>query len=134
MIALAKQKGRLRVTAKETGSPTYTLDLSLAVAWVIEEGLTGLYHVTNAGWCSRYEFATEIVKLGGFHDVPVEPAEPGEIPVKAARPTFGVLSNDRWESSGGPPLRHWKDALRAYLFSRQDRWTLLQAGRAATHT
>lgn len=123
IVAFAKQRGRLKVTAEETGSPTYTFDLSRAVAWAIERRMTGLYHVTNAGWCSRYEFAIEIVKLAGLEDVVVEPARSGEMQMKAARPVFGGLSNVLWESSGGPPLRHWKDALKAYLADRHDRWT-----------
>jgi len=127
MVSLAREHGRLSVTAEEMGSPTYTLDLAHAVDWALETGLTGLYHVTDAGWCSRYEFATEIVNLAGLENVVVEPAAPGEIATKAARPTFGVLSNALWEEAGGPPMRHWTEALRAYLHGRRDRWTVLQA-------
>ncbi len=132
VVSLASERRRLTVTAEEIGSPTYTLDLARAVGWALENKVTGLYHVTNAGWCSRYEFATEIVKLAGFSNVVVEPAAPGETATKAARPAFGVLSNDLWVKAGGPPLRHWRDALRAYLHGRRDRWTLLQPARTST--
>jgi dTDP-4-dehydrorhamnose reductase len=130
IIFYARQRGRLKVISEEIGSPTYTLDLSMAVAAAIESGMIGLYHVTNAGSCSRYEFATEIVRLAGLDHVVVEPATTAEIGMKAARPAFGVLSNALWESSGGPPLRHWKDALKSYLNDRKDRWTLLQSENA----
>jgi len=131
IIFYAKQRGRLKVIAEEIGSPTYTLDLSIAVAAAIEGGMTGLYHVTNAGSCSRYEFAKKIVRLAGLDNVVVEPATTSEIGMKAARPAYGVLSNVLWESSGGPPLRHWKEALKSYLNDRQDRWMLLQSANAA---
>ncbi len=130
IIFYARQKGRLKVISEEIGSPTYTLDLSMAVAAAIESGMTGLYHVTNAGSCSRYEFAKEIVKLAGLDNVVVAPATTAEIGMKAARPAFGVLSNALWESSGGPPLRHWKDALKSYVNDRRDRWMLLQSANA----
>ena len=133
IIAAAGERGQLKVTAAEVGSPTYTLDLALATAWIVEKGLTGLYHVTDAGWCTRYEFACEIVKQAGLENVMVEPAGSNEIRMKAARPTFGVLSTDLWESRGGPPLRHWKDALRAYM-SRHDRWTVLQLQKTKNQT
>jgi dTDP-4-dehydrorhamnose reductase len=126
IIFYAKQRGRLKVIAEEIGAPTYTLDLSMAVAAAIERGMTGLYHVTNAGSCSRYEFAKEIVNLAGLDNVVVEAATTAEIGMKAARPAFGVLSNALWESSGGPPLRDWKEALKSYLTQRDDRWELLQ--------
>jgi len=132
IVGLAREQRRLSVTADEIGSPTYTLDLARAVDGALEKRMTGLYHVTNAGWCSRYDFATEIVKLAGLSNVVVERAAPGETATKAARPTFGVLSNVLWEKAGGPPMRHWKDALRAYLRDRRDRWTLLQAQPASS--
>ena len=132
VVSLASERGSLKVTTEETGSPTYAHDLARAVAWALEKEINGLYHVTNAGWCSRFEFATEIVTLAGLKNVVIEPAAAHEIKTKASRPAFGVLSNALWESAGAPPLRHWKEALRAYLHGRRDRWTLLQAERSTT--
>ncbi|MGH3086622.1 MAG: sugar nucleotide-binding protein, partial [Rubrobacteraceae bacterium] len=79
------------------------------VAEIVEGGLHGVYHVTNAGACSWHEFAREIFALAGV-EVEVVPVPTSEYPLPAARPANGVLS-----SIGSPRLRHWREALEDYL-------------------
>jgi len=80
-----------------------------ALSGLVEAGRYGLYHVTNAGSCSWYEFACEIFRLAGV-EVEVVPVPASEYPLPAARPANGVLS-----SFGSPALRPWQEALADYL-------------------
>ena len=109
MLRVAAGRDRLTVKDDEYGSPTYARDLAEGIAGVVEEGSYGLYHLTNAGACSWYEFAREIFRLANV-EVEVVPVPSSEYPLPAARPANGVLS-----SLGSPELRHWKEALAEYL-------------------
>lgn len=71
ILAAADKFGELRVVTDEVGNPTYTLDLALAVAALVRTRTYGIYHFTNAGYCSRYEYAQEVLRLGGRDDVPI---------------------------------------------------------------
>ena len=109
MLRVAEEREVLKVKKDEFISPTYARDLAQAIAGLVEAGSYGLYHVTNAGSCSWYEFAREIFTLSGT-EVEVVPAPASEYPLPAPRPANGVLSN-----LGGPELRHWSEALVNYL-------------------
>ncbi len=109
MLRVAKEREVLKVKSDEFISPTYARDLARAIAGIVEAGSYGLYHVTNAGSCSWYEFAREIFALSGT-EVEVVPVSGSEYPLPASRPANGVLSN-----LGGPELRHWREALADYL-------------------
>jgi dTDP-4-dehydrorhamnose reductase len=74
----------------------------------------GIYHATNDGVCSWYEFAVEIFKQAGLN-VKVNPLSTDQFPRPAARPKYSVLSKKKIEEQGLTPLRNWKDALSAYL-------------------
>jgi dTDP-4-dehydrorhamnose reductase len=109
MLRVAAERDTLKVKDDEYVSPTYALDLAVAIAETIEAGEYGLYHLTNSGSCSWYEFTREILTLAGI-DVELVPIPGSEYPLPAARPANGVLSNpDR------PALRHWREALEDYL-------------------
>ena len=109
MLRVARERDELKVKDDEFISPTYARDLAEGIAEVIETGLYGLYHLTNSGSCSWYEFAEEIFSLSGT-EVEVLPIPTSEYPLPAARPANGVLS-----TLGGPSLRHWREALADYL-------------------
>ena len=109
MLRVAKERDVLKIKDDEFISPTYARDLAEGIAEVIETGLYGLYHLTNSGSCSWYEFAEEIFSLSGT-EVKVLPIPTSEYPLPAARPANGVLS-----TLGGPSLRHWHEALADYL-------------------
>ena len=79
----------------------------------MEGGRYGLYHLTNAGSCSWYEFTREILRLSGV-ETAVFPIPASEYPLPAARPANGVLS-PLGNPKGGPELRHWRAALADYL-------------------
>jgi dTDP-4-dehydrorhamnose reductase len=109
MLRLAGERDTLKVKDDEFISPTYARDLAGGMIRVIESGMYGIYHITNAGFCSWYEFAREIFKLSG-REVEVLPVPASEYPLPAARPANGVLS-----SLGSPELRHWREGLADYL-------------------
>lgn len=109
MLRLGTERSALKVKDDEFVSPTYARDLAWGIIGILESGRYGLYHVTNAGSCSWYEFAREIFRLAGI-EVEVAPVASSEYPLPAARPANGVLS-----SLGSPGLRHWREALADYL-------------------
>ena len=109
MLRVGRERDSLKVKDDEYGSPTYAKDLAEGVVEIINAGLYGIYHVTNSGSCSWYEFAREIFDLAGV-EVEVTPVPASEYPLPAERPANGVLS-----SPGGPELRHWREALAEYL-------------------
>lgn len=109
MLRVAGERDSLKVKDDEFISPTYARDLAWSIVDIVEEGRYGLYHLTNAGSCSWYEFALEIFGLSGVK-VEVFPVPGSEYPLPAPRPANGVLS-----SVGSPRLRHWREALAEYL-------------------
>jgi dTDP-4-dehydrorhamnose reductase len=111
ILAAAEQGRPLRVVNDQVGSPTSALDLAGAIKGALEAGLSGLFHVTNAGSCSRYEFALAIVGNGAE----VIPVSSGDMPRPAPRPANSALRSVRWGQTGLPGLRPWPDALDAFL-------------------
>jgi dTDP-4-dehydrorhamnose reductase len=109
MLRVGAERDVVKVKKDEFISPTYARDLAEGIAEVIEKRSYGLYHLTNAGTCSWYEFAQEIFWLSET-EVEVVPIPGSEYPLPAARPANGLLS-----SLGSPELRHWREALAEYL-------------------
>jgi dTDP-4-dehydrorhamnose reductase len=101
----------LRVVDDQVGSPTYAVDLAGAVARLLSRGETGVYHVTNGGSCSWYEFAREILRLTGADVTRLRRITSEEMGRPARRPAYSVLENTAWKTAGLPPLRPWREAL-----------------------
>lgn len=114
ILAQAARGGPLRVVDDQVGSPTYTEDLAGGLAALLETARFGVYHLTNAGLCSWFQFATAILEAAGLR-VPIEPIPSSALDRPAPRPPYSVLRNACWELEGRPPLRPWPEALRAYL-------------------
>jgi dTDP-4-dehydrorhamnose reductase len=115
MLRLGKERGELGVVHDQVGSPTYTVDLAKLLVEMIETEKYGVYHATNSGICSWYEFAVEIFKQAGMDQVKVNPLTTEQYPTPAERPKYSVLSKKKLEEQGFTPLRDWKEALSAYL-------------------
>ncbi|MFA5027699.1 MAG: dTDP-4-dehydrorhamnose reductase [Candidatus Methylomirabilota bacterium] len=101
----------LRVVDDQVGSPTYAADLAAALARLVERDLTGIYHLTNGGSCSWFEFTREILRQSGQTRVAVEPITSERLARAAPRPAYSVLANRAWQAAGEPPLRPWPEAL-----------------------
>lgn len=112
--------GTLRVVSDETLTPTFTEDLARRIAAMIGRGVApGVYHATNAGACSWFEFAQEIVRLAGM-DTHVEPIRAADWKAAARRPANSVLENRALASLGFDPMPDWRDALARYMKQRAD--------------
>ncbi|MFH1117010.1 MAG: dTDP-4-dehydrorhamnose reductase [Pseudomonadota bacterium] len=118
ILHAAKQRDVLRVVNDQRGSPTYAQDLAKALVGLCEKGVTGTVHVTNSGEATWHEFAVAILELAGITDVSVVPITTEELGRPAPRPAYSVLDNSRFKSLMGVSLRHWRDALDAYLRAR----------------
>ena len=102
------------VVYDQVGSPTYTHDLALAISELLESDKYGIYHLTNAGECSWYEYCMEFYALAG-KETKVRPVTTEEFPRPAPRPHYSVLSNEKWIKAGFTPMRSYKEALEDYL-------------------
>lgn len=118
MLRLGRERGTVSVVNDQTLSPTYTADLAWAIAELVEHEAKGVFHVTNSSCCSWYEFAKAIMELSGV-DADVLPTTTAEFSSTVPRPSYSVLSNRRLKEIGIGPLRPWREALKAYLQSKQ---------------
>lgn len=114
MLRLSKEHKELNIIDDQIGSPTYTKDLAPLLVDMLESDRYGLYHVTNEGFCSWYEFAKEIFKLKNI-DIKVNPISTKDYPTKARRPLNSKMSKQKLIDKGFIPLRNWKEALNEYL-------------------
>ena len=110
------QGGTLKVVTDEVGNPTYALDLAAAIAALIRTGAYGVYHLTNAGYCSRHDFAREILRISGREHVQVEPITLDDFERASTPPRFAPLANTAAAASG-IELRPWQEALTEFLES-----------------
>ncbi len=102
ILGLSSQTPEVRVVNDQIGKPTYTFDLAHATPDIISRA-PGVYHITNDGICSWYEFASAFIPNA-------TPCTTEEFPRKAKRPAYSVLANTKT-----PPLRHWREAVREYI-------------------
>ena len=114
MADLTASKPMLKVVYDQVGTPTYAADLAFLIAHIIEENKldrTGLYHYTNEGVCSWYDFTKEINDLLG-HTCNVMPCRTEEFPTPASRPHYSVLEKKKVRETFGLEIPHWKESLR----------------------
>jgi len=122
MLRLAAQGKSLRVVADQTCTPSYTVDVATAAVALTETGRYGLYHLTNSGSCTWFEFAKTIFQTNGTK-VDLTAIPTNEYPLPARRPAFSVLSSRARHALGLPHVRHWSEAVSAYLQERQKKST-----------
>lgn len=118
MLNLGATHDKLTVVSDQVGSPTYTYDLAKLLVDMIETDKYGIYHATNEGLCSWYEFAVEIFKQAGMK-VEVIPVSSDEYPAKAKRPANSRMSKEKLTEQGFERLPRWEDALTRYLEALQ---------------
>jgi dTDP-4-dehydrorhamnose reductase len=114
IISAAKTHNHLRVVCDEISSPTYAPDLAHGIAQLVQTEHFGIYHLTNEGVCSRYEFARRILELAGMADVPVEPITSDQWP-RASTPPLHCAIRNLAGAALGIQLRYWDLALREYF-------------------
>ena len=118
MIQIADERGELRVVADEVSSPTYAPDLAEAIAKLIRTDHYGIYHFTNEGVCSRYDFAIKILELAGRGHVPIHPITSDQYARASTPPLYAPIRNFCAATALGIALRPWEEALEEYFVHR----------------
>lgn len=114
MIRLGKEKEEISVVNDQIGSPTYTFDLARLLCDMIVTDKYGIFHATNEGYISWYEFACAIINEAGLK-AKIIPVTSDQFPTKAVRPQNSRLSKDKLDQSGFERLPAWQDALKRYI-------------------
>jgi len=116
MLQAAQNREEINMVDDQYGKPTYAGDLALKIKELLEEknAPSGIYHITNASVCSRYEFAKEIFSLAGL-SAKIMPQSTRKSGSKVLRPKFVALENKRLMELGLAPMRPWQEALADYL-------------------
>ena len=115
MLELGRKNRSVSVVTDQHGSPTYTADLSDAIQTAISKDLRGIYHVTNSGACSRYEWARKIFELTG-NQVSVISLKTADYKRAARVPQNSSLDCTKYTTTTGQKMRSWQEALREYIF------------------
>lgn len=115
MLRLTSERDRLNVVFDQVGTPTYAGDLALAIFSVIESeryaGREGVYHFTNEGVCSWYDFAAEIAAAAGHDTCRIVPCRTSEFPAKAVRPAYSVLDKTKIKTAFDMEIPHWRESM-----------------------
>lgn len=117
MRRLGAEKDAINVVADQVGTPTFAGDLADAIVQIIPQMSTensGVYHFTNEGVCSWFDFATQIMESSGLNCV-VRPIKSWQYPTRAVRPFYSVLDKDKIKSVFGIEIQHWKKGLEKCL-------------------
>lgn len=114
MATKGKRDGWVKVVTDQALSPTYTHDLAETTKALMEREARGLFHLTNAGECSWFEFAQATFDITGIA-VNMEPATTVTGERRARRPPYSALESERLAETGVPPMRPWREALVHYL-------------------
>jgi dTDP-4-dehydrorhamnose reductase len=117
ILKLAATRPALDVVDDQRGCPTYSVDLARGIMDLCRRNASGILHATNAGICSWFEFAREIVSAAGL-TTDVHPVSTQQMPRPARRPAYSVLSPKSLEQ-WGVTMPTWQDALRRYLRERK---------------
>jgi dTDP-4-dehydrorhamnose reductase len=114
MLRLGKEKERVDVVRDQIGSPTYSADLAVLLCDMMQTKRYGIYHATNEGYCSWFDFAESIMKRAGLKCL-VSPVLSADYPTAAKRPMNSRLSKRSLSDAGFALLPAWEDALKRYL-------------------
>lgn len=116
MLNLTATKPQLKVVFDQVGTPTYAYDLAKAIFDIIEhrryEGHTGIYHFSNEGVCSWYDFTKVIAEMAGNKACDIQPCHSDEFPSPVKRPAYSVLDKTKVKQTFGVAVPYWTDSLR----------------------
>ena len=115
MMRLTAEKEQLNVVFDQVGTPTYAGDLALAIFSIIEagvyEGNEGIYHFSNEGVCSWYDFAVEIAAAAGNTNCRINPCHSSEFPSPVTRPPYSVLDKTKIKATFDIDIPHWRESM-----------------------
>lgn len=115
MMNLTATKPQIKVVFDQVGTPTYALDLAHAIAVVLEKfdgSQTGIYHYSNEGVCSWYDFTKMIAEYNGTTECDVQPCHSDEFPSPVKRPAYSVLDKTKIKEVFGVKVPYWTDSLK----------------------
>lgn len=117
---LALEREELGIVCDQVGTPTYTKDLAHGIVALLDNVRNGLYHFSNEGVCSWYDFAYEIIEMLKDNGIPLslrklKPIFSEEYPTSAERPKYSVLNKSKYKNSTKSEIPHWKDGLKRYF-------------------
>ena len=115
MLNLTATKPQLKVVFDQVGTPTYALDLARAIAMVLERfdgSQTGIYHYSNEGVCSWFDFTKMIAEYSGKTECDVQPCHSDEFPSPVKRPSYSVLDKTKIKKVFGVKIPYWTDSLK----------------------
>ena len=115
MLRLTAEKEHINVVFDQVGTPTYAADLAVLIFSIIEyniyRGNEGIYHFSNEGVCSWYDFATEIATAAGNNSCAINPCHSVEFPSKVTRPPYSVLDKSKVKATFGVDIPHWRESM-----------------------
>ena len=115
MLALTSTKPQLKVVFDQVGTPTYAYDLAKAIYEIIEHrkytGNNGIYHYSNEGVCSWYDFTKMIAEYAGYRNCDIQPCHSDEFPSPVKRPAYSVLDKTKIKQTFGITVPYWTDSL-----------------------
>ncbi|MGV8884452.1 MAG: dTDP-4-dehydrorhamnose reductase [Microbacteriaceae bacterium] len=118
MLRLAGERDTLTVVNDQIGQPTWTADLAQQTVALVDSGMAeGIWHGTNAGQASWFDFARAIFENAGLDPERIQPTDSSQFERPAPRPAYSVLGHDGWADAGLEPLRDWRHALTAAFAS-----------------
>ncbi|MCR5533702.1 MAG: dTDP-4-dehydrorhamnose reductase [Bacteroidaceae bacterium] len=112
MLALTATKPQLKVVFDQCGTPTYALDLANAIARMLVKPVAGIYHFSNEGVCSWYDFTKMIQEYSGQTSCDVQPCHSDEFPSPVKRPAYSVLDKTGIKKTFGVKVPYWTDSLK----------------------
>lgn len=119
MLGLTATKPQIKVVFDQVGTPTYAGDLAKAIFTIVEEGLyeghDGIYHYSNEGVCSWFDFAREIARQAGHSGCDIQPCHSSEFPSPVVRPAYSVLDKTKFKETFGIAIPYWTDSVAVCL-------------------
>lgn len=119
MLNLTATKPQLKVVFDQVGTPTYAYDLALAIFDIVEnrkyEGNDGIYHFSNEGVCSWFDFTKMIAEYAGNTQCDIQPCHSDEFPSKVVRPSYSVLDKTKIKATFGTVVPYWTDSLKVCM-------------------
>ncbi len=115
MLALTASKPQLKVVFDQCGTPTYALDIANAIVKMLENPVQGIYHYSNEGVCSWYDFTKMIQEYSGQTACDVQPCHSEEFPSPVTRPSYSVLDKTKVKETFGIKVPYWTDSLKVCI-------------------
>lgn len=119
MLNLTATKSQLKVVFDQCGTPTYAWDLATAIVAALKNPVVGIYHYSNEGVCSWFDFTKMIAEYSGQTDCDIQPCHSNEFPSPVTRPNYSVLDKTKIKETFGISIPYWTDSLKKCIANLQ---------------